>query len=80
MSNHPQASPSSSSSLSSPLPISPSSLSNQELQSLLLQQLDGNHTDHHASRTKRQTAGRESLCQTNSQFIAPQAALSSRGK
>lgn len=31
------------------------------------------------SRTKRQSPGRSTLCQTTSQFITPQAALNSRG-
>lgn len=31
------------------------------------------------SRTKRQSSGRSTLCETTSQFITPQAALNSRG-
>lgn len=31
-------------------------------------------------RTKRQSPGRQTLCQVNSQFVTPQAALNSRGK
>lgn len=31
-------------------------------------------------RSKRQSPGRQTLCQVNSQFVTPQAALNSRGK
>lgn len=38
-------------------------------------------TDRRSSsqRTKRQSSGREELCQTNYQYITPQAALNSQG-
>lgn len=32
------------------------------------------------SRTKRQSAGRNALCETRTQFIQPQAALNNKGK
>lgn len=31
------------------------------------------------TRTKRQSNGREALCQVNTQFVTPQAALNNRG-
>lgn len=44
--------------------------------------VDAPNPQHHQqkrSRTKRQSPGRSTLCQTTSQFITPQAALNSRG-
>lgn len=32
------------------------------------------------SRTKRQSSGRNALCETRTQFIQPQAALNNKGK
>lgn len=40
---------------------------------------DGGAKKKMVSRTKRQSSGRSTLCETTSQFITPQAALNSRG-
>lgn len=39
-----------------------------------------NNDDESKKRAKRQSPGREALCQVSSQFVTPQAALNSRGK
>lgn len=38
-----------------------------------------NNTEQNHTRQKRQSPGREALCEVNSQFIMPRAALNSRG-
>lgn len=50
------------------------------LKSILLGEEIHYDDDESKKRSKRQSPGREALCQVNSQFVTPQAALNSRGK